>query len=98
MNSIVAGWWIVHMAAILAVGAGLDGLFTSALRGRTETIVGQSMGVVIVFTAAYMTSSFLVLAIGAWWRDEALLRRVWRLRGLIDVSLALGVLAVMRWG
>jgi hypothetical protein len=98
-NLIVASWWMVHMVVILLVGAGLDVLCTKAAEGhgRQASTVAGVIGVLFVFTAAFMTSSFLVLAIGAWRRDEALLRRVWRLRGLLDVSLALGVLAVMRW-
>jgi hypothetical protein len=98
-NLIVASWWIVHMVAILLVGAGLDAFCTKAAQGhgRDAAIVAGVIGVLFVFTAAFMTSSFLVLAIGAWRRDETLLRRVWRLRGLLDASLALGVLAVMEW-
>jgi hypothetical protein len=96
-NALIVAWWLLHVASILAVGLGLDLLISGIGRSREIKIVSHSIGMMTMFAAAYMTSSFLVLAVGAWSRREITLRRVWRLRGLIDTLLALGVLVLTGW-
>jgi hypothetical protein len=97
INALIVVWWSLHVAAILAVGFGLDLLISGIGRTREEQVVTHSIGMASMLVAAYMTSSFLVLAVGAWNRRETVLRRVWRLRRVIDTVLALAVLAVSAW-
>ena len=97
MNTLIVAWWLLHVRAILAAGLGLDLLISGLGRTRDAQIVSHSVGLLTLFAATYMTSSFMVLAVGAWSRREAVLRRVWRLRGWIDALLALGVLALSAW-
>ncbi len=99
-NLTLAAWWILNLAAILAAGIALDMAISSwgHDRGYDTKVrwMAPCAGVFVLFTATYMSSSFLVLAVGSLWRREELLRKVWRSRALIDAVVVIGVL-VVQW-
>lgn len=97
-NAMLAAWWLVHLAAILTAGIMLD-IAISSLGKQTgdhgnSRLAAPIAGVLALFFATYMSSSFLVLAVGSLCRRETLLRKVWRIRALIDAVVVIGIVLV----
>lgn len=90
-NAALSVWWIIHMVAVIAVADWVVSEYQFFNPTVTQTAIAWTSKAGLLFGAAYASTGFLLLGIGRIWRNEGLIRKVWRARVPLDLLIT-GVL------
>ena len=95
LRPLVILWWMLQAALLLMTAHYLIEGYRFTPHSPTGHFLVVAMPLIVLFMAAYASTSFLLFALATAWRSEWFITRVWKLRGLIDITVAL--VSFMLW-
>ncbi len=94
---LVAAWWLGQFAMVIFAAHAMARSHDFINPTGVERAIEFTLQITILAMAAYASTCSMLFAVGALWRNEAVLTSLWKCRLLVDLAIALAVSAFVRY-